>query len=217
MVILGTPSTASPFPGPFPALVSTFSRQELYPGMATDTVPSAGPKPPSCPAQISPTGCCSGRFLHAAPPLSSPALPGPGHVQPGQDPAPHQPSSASPRQPPKRPAYRSPHSQSRAGAGEPGPHPSRAHSPLTHKPSRSWRARAAPLQNVLPTGPLTHRAEPELESQGRTPPVPILRTTPPAPFCSGVPGLQNPLLSSSSSCSRRHTQAKCITRRTRAP
>lgn len=36
------------------------------------------------------------------------------------------------------------------------------------------------LQNVLPTGPLTHRAEPELESQGRTPPVPILRTTPPA-------------------------------------
>lgn len=73
------------------------------------------------------------------------------------------------------------------------------------------------LQNVLPTGPLTHRAEPELESQGRTPPVPILRTTPPAPFCSGDPSLQNPLLSSSSSCPRRHTQAKCITRRTRAP
>lgn len=48
MLILEMPSTAPPLPGPFPALVSTSSR--LQPGRATDTVPSAGPKPRSCPA-----------------------------------------------------------------------------------------------------------------------------------------------------------------------
>lgn len=148
----------SPFPGPFPALVSPCPRQDLSPGMATDILPPAHPKSPSCPGTYPPSQSPTllRRVLHAGA-SSHPGL-----------------------------RVRDTRSQSRTL------HPTTPPACSTAGPKGSCTLSPS-------SSPPTRRAKSEFKGQGCTPPTP----SPQTPLCSGVPGLQNPLPSSGSSCPRR--------------